>query len=92
MRNRETGLKRVWIGICAFWIGFIIFPLAAIWIFFEVIASKIFEVLWDLVWGLFSPLNVTHGDTGCCAECTFKREDELEVVYDEEDTISGGND
>ena len=42
--------------------------------------------------GLFSPLNVTHGDTGCCAECTFKREDELEVVYDEEDTISGEND
>jgi len=42
MRKRETGLKRVWIGIRAFWIGFIIFPLAAIWIFFEVI--------WDLIW------------------------------------------
>lgn len=43
------------------------------------------------VMSFFSPVNVSHGDSGCCAECTFKREDELEVVYDEEDDIGGGN-
>jgi len=42
--------------------------------------------------GFFSPMTINHGDSGCCAECTFKREDELEVVYDEKDDIGGGDD
>ena len=36
------------------------------------------------VMGLFSPLNVNHGDMGCCAECTLKREEEVEVVWEED--------
>jgi len=52
---------------------------------------KFVSILMAGVMSLFSPLNVSHGDSGCCAECTFKREDELEVVYDEEDDIGGGN-
>ena len=32
---------------------------------------------------LFSPLTMSHGSQGCCAECTLKREDEVEVVYEE---------
>jgi hypothetical protein len=32
---------------------------------------------------LFSPLAMSHGSQGCCAECTLKREDEVEVVYEE---------
>ncbi len=35
------------------------------------------------VMSLFSPLNVSHGNQGCCAECVLKREDEIECVYDE---------
>lgn len=52
---------------------------------------KFVSIIMAGVMSLFSPLNVSHGDSGCCAECTFKREDELEVVYDEEDDIGGGN-
>lgn len=52
---------------------------------------KFVSILMAGVMSFFSPVNVSHGDSGCCAECTFKREDELEVVYDEEDDIGGGN-
>jgi|TARA_B110000459_G_C16314951_1_gene360968 hypothetical protein len=36
----------------------------------------------------FSPLQITHGTNSCCAECTLKKEDEIEVVeeYVQEDT------
>ena len=34
----------------------------------------------------FSPLNISHGDAGCCAECTLKKEEEVEIVYDEQET------
>ena len=39
------------------------------------------------VMSFFSPLTISHGDTGCCAECTLKKEEEIEVVleYSEED-------
>ena len=43
------------------------------------------------VMSFFSPMTVNHGETSCCAECVFKREEEVEVVYEEEDNI-GGND
>jgi len=33
---------------------------------------------------LFNPLNITHGQQGCCAECAFKREDEVEWVEEED--------
>jgi len=44
------------------------------------------------VMSFFSPMTVNHGETNCCAECTFKKEEEIEVVYEEEDNIGGGND
>lgn len=31
----KARLNRIWIGIRAFWIGFIIFPIAAVLVFFE---------------------------------------------------------
>jgi len=40
----------------------------------------------------FSPLSISHGDSGCCAECTLKKEEEVEVVYEEKEDIGGGND
>lgn len=43
------------------------------------------------VMSFFSPMTSNQGGTNCCAECVFKREEEVEVVYDEEDNI-GGND
>lgn len=52
---------------------------------------KFVSILMAGVMSFFSPMNASHGESGCCAECTFKREDELEVVYDEEDDIGGGN-
>jgi len=53
---------------------------------------KIFSFSMAGLMGFFSPMTINHGDSGCCAECTFKREDELEVVYDEKDDIGGGDD
>jgi hypothetical protein len=41
--------------------------------------------------GFFSPMTISHGDAGCCAECALKKEEEVEVVYEDEDNI-GGND
>ncbi len=38
-----------------------------------------------LVMSIFSPLTVSHGSQGCCAECTLKKEDELELVHEEEE-------
>ena len=34
---------------------------------------------------LFSPVTASHGQGQCCAECVMKREDEIEVVYEDED-------
>ena len=39
-----------------------------------------------------SPMTMSHGESGCCAECTFKKEEDIEVVYDEEDNKEGGKD
>ena len=36
------------------------------------------------VMSFFSPLTMNHGDRGCCAECTLKKEEEIEFVYEEE--------
>lgn len=33
----------------------------------------------------FSPLTVNHGQGSCCAECVMKREDEIELVYQDEE-------
>jgi hypothetical protein len=41
---------------------------------------------------LLSPMTMSHGEGSCCAECTFKKEEEIEVVYDEEDNKEGGKD
>jgi hypothetical protein len=46
---------------------------------------KFFSFFMAGAMGLFSPLNVNHGDMGCCAECTLKREEEVEVVWEEDD-------
>jgi hypothetical protein len=36
---------------------------------------------------LFSPMTMNHGDAGCCAECTLKREEEIEVVDEQQNDI-----
>lgn len=35
---------------------------------------------------LFSPVTASHGQGQCCAECVMKREDEIEVVYEDEES------
>jgi hypothetical protein len=37
------------------------------------------------IMSLFSPLSVSHGQGSCCAECVMKREDEIELVYEDEE-------
>jgi hypothetical protein len=37
------------------------------------------------VMSFFSPLTVNHGQGSCCAECVMKREDEIELVYEDEE-------
>ena len=44
------------------------------------------------VMSLFSPLTMSHGNQGCCAECTLKREDEVEFVYEDEDSENKDDD
>lgn len=36
------------------------------------------------VMSLFSPSTASHGQGSCCAECEFKKEEEIEVVDVEE--------
>jgi len=43
------------------------------------------------IMSLFSPATANHGNGSCCAECVFKKEEEIEIVYEKEDNI-GGND
>lgn len=38
-----------------------------------------------VVMSFFSPLTVNHGQGSCCAECVMKREDEIELVYEDEE-------
>ena len=40
------------------------------------------------IMSVFSPIQTTHGTNSCCAECQFKKEDEIEVVDEhvQEDT------
>ena len=45
---------------------------------------KTISFLMASIMSLFSPLNVTHGQGSCCAECVMKREDEIELVYENE--------
>lgn len=35
---------------------------------------------------LFSPVTASHGQGQCCAECVMKREDEVELVYEDEES------
>lgn len=37
------------------------------------------------IMSFFSPLTVNHGNSGCCAECVLKKEDEIEFVYEDEE-------
>ena len=37
------------------------------------------------VMSFFSPLTVSHGQGSCCAECVMKREDEVELVCEDEE-------
>ncbi len=37
------------------------------------------------VMSFFNPLTVNHGNQGCCAECTLKKEEEVELVYEDEE-------
>lgn len=39
------------------------------------------------IMSFFSPVTANHGSGSCCAECVFKKEEEIEVVYEEEDNI-----
>ena len=50
--------------------------------------NKILTVLSFLmaaVMSFFSPLSVNHGQGSCCAECVMKREDEVELVCEDEE-------
>jgi len=51
--------------------------------------SKIFKILTFImaaVMSLFSPVTASHGQGHCCAECVMKREDEVELVYEDEES------
>ena len=48
--------------------------------------TKTFSFTMAGLMSFFSPLNISHGDAGCCAECTLKKEEEVEIVYDEQET------
>jgi hypothetical protein len=53
---------------------------------------KIISFFMAATMSFFSPLSIIHGDSGCCAECALKKEEEVEVVYEEKEDIGGGND
>ena len=36
---------------------------------------------------LFSPMTMNHGDAGCCAECAMKKEEEIEIVDEQQNDI-----
>lgn len=38
---------------------------------------------------LFSPMTINQGDPGCCAMCAMKKEEEIEVVEEEQNDIDG---
>lgn len=51
--------------------------------------SKLFQILSFVMaatMSLFSPVTASHGQGQCCAECVMKREDEVELVYEDEDS------
>lgn len=51
--------------------------------------SRIFQILSFVMaatMSLFSPVTASHGQGQCCAECVLKREDEVELVYEDEDS------
>ena len=41
------------------------------------------------VMSFFSPITTNHGQGSCCAECVMKREDEVELVYQDEENQNG---
>jgi len=42
-----------------------------------------------VVMSLFSPTTTTHNQGSCCAECVMKREDEVELVYQDKENQNG---
>ena len=36
---------------------------------------------------LFSPMTMNHGDAGCCAQCAMKKEEEIEIVDEQQNDI-----
>ena len=44
------------------------------------------SILMTAIMSLLSPLLISHGDNGCCAECAIKKEDDIEVVETDEET------
>jgi len=50
--------------------------------------NKLFKILcfcMAATMSLFSPVTTNHVQGQCCAECAMKREDEIEVVYEDEE-------
>lgn len=46
---------------------------------------KPFSLFLGMVVAWFQPLQIQHGQNGCCAECAFiKDEDKIEVIHEEE--------
>ncbi len=43
----------------------------------------IVSTMMSAVMSLFSPLTIGHGDSGCCAECVLKKEEEVEIIHEE---------
>ena len=50
--------------------------------------NKLFKILTFIMaaaMSFFSPVTASHGQGQCGAECVMKREDEIEIVYEDED-------
>ena len=44
---------------------------------------QIFTFSMAALMSVFSPMQITQGSAGCCAECAMKKEDEVEYVEEE---------
>ena len=44
------------------------------------------------IMSFFSPLSVSHGQGSCCAECVMKKEDEIELVCEDEENQNKDDD
>ena len=46
---------------------------------------KLLNFLFMAITAAFGPLNIQHGNQGCCAECALKRPEEIELKEEQEE-------